>query len=103
MHSYLRSVGFGHISSRYELDQILGAIMDSPTEKHTLFLTEKRKFVQYNKDFGDNIGISIIGEYDEKGFFHIDHYYPYGTYHYFTAKESVVFNKRIDTDTYTGM
>ena len=41
MHSYLRSVGFSHISSRIELDQILGLVMESPTEKRTTIINEK--------------------------------------------------------------
>lgn len=103
MHSYLRAIGFSKIKSRNELDQIIGTIMESPDDKRVLPLSAKHRFVQFSKDFADNVGISIRGEYDEKGFFHLEHYYPYGIGQMISSKEIVMINKRVDTDAYTGM
>lgn len=103
MHSYLRAIGFSNISTRNEMDQILGTIMDSPDDKKVIPIASKHHFVQFSKEFADSIGISIRGEYDEKGFFHLEHYYPYGTCRMISSKEIVMLNKRVDTEAYTGM
>lgn len=58
---------------------------------------------EIKKDFGDRIGFAIRGIYDEKGFFHLEHYFPYFTGQLITAREDIIINKRVDTDAYTGM
>lgn len=103
MHSYLRSVGFSNIDSREELEQILGMVMAQPTDKYVT--SEKKNIIaaELDKEFAERIGISVRGEYDEKGFFHLEHYYPYFTGQVVSIREEVAINKRVDTDAYTGM
>lgn len=103
MHSYLRAIGFSNIKNRADLEKIIGIVMDRPTEKKSIQMDEKVTLTEYRKDFLDGIGLAIVGEYDEKGFFHLDHYYPYYKGKYIATKEEVVINKRVDTDGYTGM
>lgn len=103
MHSYLRSVGFSNIRNRIELDQIFGLVMDSPTSKKTTVTSETIRQTEIRRDFGDRFGLTIRGEYDEKGFFHLEHYFPHIIGRFQTAKEDVVVNKRVDTDAYTAM
>lgn len=103
MHSYLRAVGFSNIETRADLDKILGMVMAQPTEKY--ITSEKKNYVTAGlmKEFGERMGIAIRGDYDEKGFFHIEHYYPYYTGQTVSLREEIAINKRVDTDAYTGM
>jgi hypothetical protein len=55
------------------------------------------------KLFGERIGVALRGIYDEKGFFHLEHYFPIFLGRGVTANEDVFINKRVDTDAYTGM
>lgn len=103
MHSYLRAIGFSNIKNRADLEKVIGIVMDRPTEKKSIQLDEKVTLTEYRKDFLDSIGLAVVGEYDEKGFFHLDHYYPYYKGKYIATKEEVAVNKRVDTDGYTGM
>ena len=77
--------------------------MDQPTEKYSTKISKTETMTEIKKDFGDRIGFAIRGIYDEKGFFHLEHYFPYFTGQVITAKEDIIINKRIDTDAYTGM
>lgn len=103
MHSYLRSVGFSNIKKREDLEQILGMVMAQPTEKYVT--SERKNYVEAElvKDFSDRLGVAVRGEYDEKGFFHLEHYYPYFKGKLTSIREEVAINKRVDTDAYTGM
>lgn len=103
MHSYLRSVGFSNIKKREDLEQILGMVMAQPTEKYVT--SERKNYVEAElvKDFSDRLGVAVRGEYDEKGFFHLEHYYPYFKGRLTSIREEVAINKRVDTDAYTGM
>lgn len=103
MHSYLRSVGFSNIKTREDLEQILGMVMAQPTEKYVT--SERKNYVEAEliKNFSDRLGVAVRGEYDEKGFFHLEHYYPYFKGKLISIREEVAINKRVDTDAYTGM
>lgn len=103
MHSYLRAVGFSNITNRKEMDRIIGIIMDQPTDKYVTKLSDTILLTEISKDFAPNLGVALRGEYDEKGFFHLEHYFPYYKGNNITIKEDVVVNKRVDTDAYTGM
>ncbi len=103
MHSYLRSVGFSNIKTRKDLEQIIDMVMAQPTEKY--ITREKNNYVlaELVKNFSDRFGIVVRGEYDEKGEFHLEHYYPYFKGQQVSIKEELAINKRVDTDAYTGM
>lgn len=103
MHSYLRAIGFSNINNRKELDKIIGIVLDQPTEKKAHKLSKNETMTEVIKDFGERMGFAIRGVYDEKGFFHLEHYFPYFFGQSITAKENVIINKRVDTDAYTGM
>lgn len=103
MHSYLRAIGFSNVKSRKDLDKIIGIVMDQPTEKRISKISRLEAITEIQKDFAEGMGVTIRGIYDEKGFFHLEHYFPYYRGKLVTAKEDIVINKRIDTDAYTGM
>lgn len=103
MHSYLRAIGFSNVKNRADFEKILGILMDSPTEKSTVDMGNKITFTEMKKEFMENIGIAVVGEYDEKGFFYLGHYFPYCKGNYISMREDISINKRVDTDSYTGM
>ena len=105
MHSFLRAVGFSNISSRKELDRVLGLVMTHPTLDKFTFTSDNshKKIVEKSLDFSDRMGITIRGEYDEKGFFHLEHYYTYLIGRKPCCYQDISIYKRIDTDAYTGM
>lgn len=77
--------------------------MDQPTKINKTKISDTETMTEIRKDFGDRMGFAIRGIYDEKGFFHLEHYYPYFIGAKITAREDVIINKRIDTDAYTAM
>jgi hypothetical protein len=103
MHSYLRAIGFSEVIDRKELEQLLGMIMERPTEKRIIELQNQKKIGELTKVFSKNTGITIRGEYDEEGKFYMEHYFPFSKSNYISAKEQVTIIKRVDTDAYTGM
>lgn len=103
MHSYLRAIGFSNVRSRKELEKIIGIVMDKPTERFVSKINRIEAITEIKKDFAEGMGVAIRGIYDEKGFFHLEHYFPYFNGYVLTAREDIVINKRVDTDAYTGM
>ena len=103
MHSFLRAVGFSNIKDHNELEQLLGVVMTTPNSLNKVTLNSNATFAQFSKQYIDSCGIAITGIYDEKGFFHLEHYFPYCSGGMISSQESVMINRRIDSETYTGM
>lgn len=103
MHRFLRAIGFSHINSRKELDPILGKIMNNPDKRRTFQISQEQNYTEYAMEFGSQVGIVLRGEYDEKGFFYMQHYFPYCESRLITSSEDVTVNKRVDTNAFTGM
>ncbi len=103
MHRFLRSVGFSNVINRKDVDRLLGMVMDEPDSVKKTQVSENSTFTEIKKDFGHGIGVVLRGDYDEKGFFHIGHYFPYLESSLVAVDSDVVVNKRVDTESYTGM
>lgn len=103
MHSYLRAIGFSKVNTRAELDKIIGMVMDQPTVSYVTKKSKRTVLTEISRDFSERMGITLRGEYDEKGFFHLEHYFPHFRGQVISTKEEVAINKRVDTDAYTGM
>lgn len=103
MHRFLRAIGFSNINSRREFDPILGKVMDRPEKKRKIQLASNNTYTEFAMEVGPQIGISIRGEYDERGFFYMAHYFPYCESRLITSTEDITINKRVDTNAFTGM
>ena len=103
MHRFLRAIGFSNIKSRQELKPILGKIMNQPDKKKKIQVTPTCIYTEFAMEFGSQIGITLRGEYDEKGFFYMEHYFPYCESRLITSSEDITVNKRVDTNAFTGM
>lgn len=103
MHRFLRAIGFSHLKTRQELETVLGKIMHAPDRVKKIRLTPETVYTEFAMEFGSKMGIVIRGEYDEKGFFYMQHYFPYCESRLITSSEDIIVNKRVDTNAYTGM
>lgn len=103
MHRFLRAIGFSHIKTRQELEPIFGKIMQEPDSVRKIQLSKETNYTEFCMEFGKGIGIKIRGEYDEKGFFYMQHYFPYCESRLITSSEDIIVNKRVDTNAFTGM
>lgn len=103
MHNYLRAVGFSKIVSRTDFDGLMDQILEQADEKQSIEMQEQVTFAELRWKCADNIGISLRGEFDQSGKFHIEHYFPYFIADMVSTNDLVMISKRVDTDAYTGM
>lgn len=103
MHSFLKTVGFRDIKSRKEVEQLVRLVIEQGTERYMATLGNKTVFAEIFLEVADNIGVALRGEYDEKGTFHMEHYFPYMRGKNTSSNEAVFISKRVDTDAFTGM
>lgn len=77
--------------------------MNQPDKKNQILISPGKTYTEFSAYFTSNTGIRICGEYDEKGFFFMEHYYPFCESRLVTSTEDVTVNKRVDTNAFTGM
>ena len=60
MHSFLRAAGFSNITSREELDKVLGLVMTHPTLDKSVFSSDgsHKKIVEKSLDFSERMGMT---------------------------------------------
>lgn len=99
MHSYLRAIGFDKIKNK-QLNEILNQVADQSNVKNMAEDSQGNKFIEFSKDFGDSIGITICGNYTAEGTFEMDYYYPYFRGTGITSEENMEIEKHSDKESY---
>ncbi|MDF2942837.1 MAG: hypothetical protein K0S01_1695 [Herbinix sp.] len=103
MHSYMRAIGFSNINNRMELNQLMENITEHSLKKQTVQIGDTGSLTEITMEYGDGMGITLRGEQDEHGKFHMEHYFPCIYGQNVSTREEVGINKRVDTEAYTGM
>ncbi|MGN1084669.1 MAG: DUF3881 family protein [Lachnospiraceae bacterium] len=103
MHSFLKAVGFSDIRSRKEVEQLINLVIEQGAERYMASLGGKTTLAEILLEVAEDIGVALRGEYDERGNFHVEHYFPYLHGQNVSSKETVFISKRVDTDAFTGM
>lgn len=86
-----------------ELNNLLEKIKENASKIRTVRLGNAGSFTEITMEFGDGFGITLRGEMDETGNFHMEHYFPCLYGQNVSTREEVGINKRVDTEAYTGM
>jgi hypothetical protein len=102
MHSYLRAIGFSNINNRMELNRLVEMVTENSTKIQTVE-HNNGIFTEITMELAEGMGITLRGETDEEGKFHMEHYFPCLYGQYVSTREEAGINKRVDSEAYTGM
>lgn len=103
MHQYLKSIGFDDIRNKKQLIQILKDVEESYTGHQLIQQDEKTDLCEYEKEYGEQIGISICGDVDIDEKFYLRYYIPYFKGTGVTSYADVSVERRIDREAYVGI
>ena len=101
MHSYLRAIGFSKFKNKSEQNKIITAALKNATDKREIEVGSNTKLVQINYHVANNIGISIIGEYDKDENFIIDHSFPFCLGSHTTIQPDIQIEEYADREAYS--
>lgn len=103
MHKYMRAIGFSELKNRKELKELLtSVVMESDFRAYT---TNKEDVLlgEFDKDFGEDIGIAVCGEFDDDDKFIYDYYYPYLRGTGMTSEEDISIERHAAKESYAGV
>ena len=102
MHRYLRSIGFGRIRSRRELNEFLSSVEKNYTCHELTALDEEADFCEYQRECGPGIGVAVCGDTLDRVFYR-QYYYPYFIGSGISSYADIVVEKRMDREAYVGI
>ena len=103
MHQYLKAIGFGNIRTRKELRKLLGDVENRFTHQTIVSYKPGEDFCEYQKAYGEYMGITVCGELDEEENFDTAYYFPYFEGSGITTYADVTIERKIEKEQYVGM
>ncbi len=103
MHKYLRSIGFSKLEDRKELQKLLTDIVVNGTDRAYTSNGDKTLLAQFSKDFAENMGIAVCGEFDEDDKFTYDYYYPFLRGNIISSREDISVERHAAQESYAGV
>ena len=103
MHKYMRAIGFSEYTDRKKLKSLLtSTIVDSTKRAYT---TNKNDILlgEFCKDFAEQMGVAVCGEFDDEDKFIYDYYYPYLRGTTVSSQEDVSVERHASKESYAGV
>lgn len=105
MHKYMRAIGFSCFPNRKALKKLLTEVVVNSTERAYTTGPDGILIGEFRKDFAENMGIAVCGEFDEEDDdkFIYDYYYPYLRGTGVTTTEDVSVERHAEKESYAGV
>ncbi len=103
MHGFLRSIGFGNLKKKKQIDRMIQDVIDHPDHKVISEDEEGNVYAELSRDYGEFIGIAVRGEYSEDDTFEPDYYYPYFQGSGISTMEQIDVQKHAEKESYAGI
>lgn len=103
MHKYMRAIGFSEYTNRKDLKKLLTDIILNSTSR--AYTTNKEDILlgEFCKDFAENMGIAVCGEFGDDDSFIYDYYYPYLRGTDITSREDISVERHAANESYAGV
>ena len=103
LHKYLRAIGFSKIANRNQIDELMKYVVTHATDRFFTSHDEEFMYAQYSKNFAENMGIIVRGEFDEENHFYVDFYFPYLVGSRVSSTEDISVERHAEKEAYSGV
>ena len=77
MHKFLRAVGFSQYTEKKQVQKLIRDIIIHADERSYTTVGKKTLVAEFDRNFAEDIGIAVCGEFDEDDTYSFDYYLPY--------------------------
>ena len=99
----MRAIGFSKLNDRKQLQALVTDVVVNADERKYTTKTDETSIAEFCKDFAENIGIAVCGEFDEDDKFTYDYYYPYLRGTGISSREDVSIERHAANESYAGV
>ena len=103
MHQYLKVIGFENIQTRKDLKKLLKDVEENFTHQTIVSYRPGEDFCEFQKEFGQGVGITLCGELDDEEHFEAAYYFPYFEGSGVTTYAEIDVQRKIEKEQYVGL
>ena len=103
LHKFMRAVGFSKLQDRKQLQALVTEVVLKADERKYTTKTNETAIAEFCKDFAENMGIAVCGEFDDDDKFIYDYCYPYLRGTGISSTEDVTVERHAANESYAGV
>lgn len=103
MHKFLRAVGFSEYKEKKQIDELIREVILHADERSYTTRSEKSLYAEFARNFADEIGIAVCGEFDDEDNYSFDYYFPYLQSKIVSTGEDISVERHAALESYAGI
>ena len=103
MHNFLRAVGFSQYTEKKQVQKLIRDIIIHADERSYTTVGKKTLVAEFDRNFAEDIGIAVCGEFDEDDTYSFDYYLPYLRSDLVSTAEDISIERHAAKESYAGI
>ena len=103
MHKFLRAVGFSQYTEKKQVQKLIRDIIIHADERSYTTVGKKTLVAECDRNFAEDIGIAVCGEFDEDDTYSFDYYLPYLRSDLVSTAEDISIERHAAKESYAGI
>lgn len=103
MHKFLRAVGFSQYTEKKQVQKLIRDIIIHADERSYTTVGKKTLVAEFDRNFAEDIGIAVCGEFDEDDTYSFDYYLPYLRSDFVSTAEDISIERHAAKESYAGI
>lgn len=103
MHKFLRAVGFSQYTEKKQVQKLIRDIIIHADERSYTTVGKKTLVAEFDRNFAEDIGIAVCGEFDEDDTYSFDYYLPYLRSDLVSTAEDISIERHAAKESYAGI
>ena len=103
MHKFLRAVGFSQYTEKKQVQKLIRDIIIHADERSYTTVGKKTLVAEIDRNFAEDIGIAVCGEFDEDDTYSFDYYLPYLRSDLVSTAEDISIERHAAKESYAGI
>lgn len=103
MHKFLRAVGFSQYTEKKQVQKLIRDIIIHADERSYTTVGKKTLVAEFDRNFAEDIGIAVCGEFDEDDTYSFDYYFPYLRSDLVSTAEDISIERHAAKESYAGI
>ena len=103
MHKFLRAVGFSQYTEKKQVQKLIRDIIIHADERSYTTVGKKTLVAEFDRNFAEDIGIAVCGEFDEDDTYSFDYYLPYLRSDLVSTAEDISIERYAAKESYAGI
>ena len=103
LHKFLRAVGFSQYTEKKQVQKLIRDIIIHADVRSYTTVGKKTLVAEFDRNFAEDIGIAVCGEFDEDDTYSFDYYLPYLRSDLVSTAEDISIERHAAKESYAGI